>query len=322
MISGLSNWRLTIRREGDHVILLRAATCDKRAVLPDELFGLPVTVLADHALAPNARPVEGEQVTLTCGRPGESWDNRQLESLTLPAHLTKIEEYALYGCRTLHTLYLQDQIDHWGGGSLMNCRALQKLILTRTGERHSQSLAFLCGEIHEELQVTIRETDGTETRLIFPEFVELYEENFPAHHFDYFISGGGHPYHHVFRDKQLHLRDYDSLWEKYLREEHDPACALRLACCRLRWPTDLSAWAAAQYWRYLHQHREAALLAQLYARDTAGLTLLLEGLQPEGFLLSRLCDAARNARDTQSLALLLARQHRAAPKGTDKDFEL
>ncbi len=321
-ISGLSNWRLTVRREDDHVVILRAVTCDPKATLPDEVLGLPVTVLGDHALAPNARPAEGEQVRITCGREGDVWDNRELTSLTLPALLTHMEQYALYGCRALQTLSLQDQIDHWGGGSLMNCRALRKIILTRTGERHSQALAFLCGELHDKLEVTIRETDGGETRLIFPEFTEAYEENCPAHHFDFKIYGGGHPYHHVFRDKQLHLRDYDSLWDKYLREEHEPDQALEVACCRLRWPTDLSAAAAASYRRYLRSRPEEALLWALALGDTAGLTLLLDELQPSPALLNRLCDAARGRQNTQALALLLERQHRLSPKGRDKNFDL
>ena len=44
-IPGSGNWRLTLRREAEGVTILRAATCDRRAVLPDTLFGLPVTAL-------------------------------------------------------------------------------------------------------------------------------------------------------------------------------------------------------------------------------------------------------------------------------------
>ncbi len=321
-IPALSNWQLTIRRERDHIVILRAVTCDKKAVLPDELFGLPVTVLEDHALAPNARPIAGEQVCLTCGRQGDSWDNRFLRELTLPAPLTQVRDYALYGCRELHTLTLHDRVEQWGGGSLMNCRALRRICLSRVGERWSQALSFLCGELHDQLTVDITEIDGARWRLIFPDFIEEYEENCPAHHFDYKIYGGGHPYHFVFRQKQLFLRDYDGLWGKYLREEHDPACALALACCRLHWPKELSAAAADQYWRYLEQHPAEALHLQLEETDTAGLILLLDGLQPDPALLSALCDRARAQQNTQALALLLERQHRAAPKGLAKDFDL
>ena len=321
-IAGLSNWKLTLRREEDHIAVLRAVTCDRKAALPDRLWGLPVTVLGDHALAPNARPVEGEQVRITCGREAGEWDNRNLTHLTLPAYLTDVENYALYGCRNLITLHLHDRIDRWGGGCLMNCRQLRELHITRVGETHGDALAFLCDELHEELAVTIHSVDGTETRLLFPEYAEIYEENVPNHHFDYHIHGGGHPYHHVFRANQLDLRVYDGLWDKFLREEHEPDAALRLAWNRLRWPTDLTQWAERQYWDYLLGRKEQALLYQLTQRDVFGLKLLLEGLQPEPDLLHRACEAARERGCTEALALLLERQHKAEPTGFDKDCDL
>ena len=61
-ISGLTNWRLAVKREESGVTILRAVTCDENAVLPDELFGLPVTHLSDRALAHGAKPAEGEEV--------------------------------------------------------------------------------------------------------------------------------------------------------------------------------------------------------------------------------------------------------------------
>ena len=321
-IAGLSNWKLTLRREENHITVLRAVTCDTKAALPDQLWGLPVTVLGDHALAPNARPVEGEQVRVICGREAGAWDNRNLTHLTLSVHLTDVEDYALYGCRSLRTLRLSDRIDRWGGGCLMNCRELRELHLTRVGETHGDTLAFLCDELHEELTVTIRSVDGTETRLLFPEYAEVYEENVPNHHFDYHIHGGGHPYHHVFRAKQLDLRVYDGLWDKFLGEEHEPDAALRLAWNRLRWPADLTQWAEKQYWDYLQGRKEQVLLYQLTQRDVLGLKLLLEGLQPEPDLLHRACETARQAGFTEALALLLERQHKAEPVGFDKDFDL
>ena len=321
-IAGLSNWKLTLRREENHITVLRAVTCDTKAALPDQLWGLPVTVLGDHALAPNARPVEGEQVRVICGREAGEWDNRNLTHLTLPVHLTDVEDYALYCCRSLRTLRLSDRIDRWGGGCLMNCRELRELHLTRVGETHGDTLAFLCDELHEELTVTIRSVDGTETRLLFPEYAEVYEENVPNHHFDYHIHDGGHPYHHVFRAKQLDLRVYDGLWDKFLGEEHEPDAALRLAWNRLRWPADLTQWAEKQYWDYLQGRKEQVLLYQLTQRDVLGLKLLLEGLQPEPDLLHRACETARQAGFTEALALLLETQHKAEPVGFDKDFDL
>ena len=70
-ISGIGNWRLTVRRETEGVTILRAETCDARAILPERLAGLPVTALGDHALAPGGgREAEGEALLVTCGAPG------------------------------------------------------------------------------------------------------------------------------------------------------------------------------------------------------------------------------------------------------------
>jgi len=320
-IYGSSNWKLTIRREKDHVVILRAVTCDARAQLPEELFGLPVTVLGDHALSPTAKPVSGEEVRIQWGQEGE-WDNRNLLDLTLPAALTDVQNYALYGCRSLHTLRLSDGIKRWGGGCLMNCRALKTLHLTRVGEKQGETLAFLCGELQDELDVTIYGTDGSVTRLLFPEYMEEFEENIPHHQFDYRIQGGGFPYHHTFPGKQLSLRAYDDLWEKYRGTQTEPDAAMRLAYYRLRWPAELGDAAEAQYTAYLRQNGEAVLLWQLSQRDGAGFSLLLQKLEPEEAILHRACEHARQESNTEALALLLERQRKAAPRGFDMEFDL
>ena len=320
-IYGSSNWKLTVRRESDHVMLLRAVTCDTHAALPDELFGLPVTVLGEKALAPTAQPVSGEELCIRCGREGD-WDNRNLQELTLPEPLTEVQNYALYGCSNLRTLHLTDRIRRWGGGCVMNCRSLRRIHLTRIGQKQGESLAVLCGELSDELDVTIREADGGEARLLFPEYAELFEENVPHHQFDYHIDGGGFPYHHTFPGKQLSLRSYDGLWAAYRSTQTEPDTAMRLAYYRLRWPLELSERAEAQYLAYLQQHTEAVLLWQLTQRDTVGLTLLLGRLEPEEAVLHRVCEQARQLGDTAALALLLERQRKAEPRGFDRDFDL
>jgi len=321
LVQGESNWKLIVRRESDHMVILRAQTCDLRAVLPDRLFDLPVTVLGDHALAPSASPVTGEQVQILCGREGD-WDNRNLQDLTLPAFLTDVENYALYGCRSLRTLRLHDRVDRWGGGCLMNCRELRAFHLTRVGEKQGESLAVICGELTDELDVTIHGPDGAEARLLFPEYAELFEENIPHHQFDYHIQGGGFPYHHAFPGKQLSLKAYDDLWENYRSTQTEPDAAMRLAYYRLRWPAELSEQAEQQYIAYLRQNVETVLLWQLTQRDTIGLNLLLGECKPEEAALHRACEQARQAGYTEAVALLLERQRKAEPRGFDLSFDL
>lgn len=317
-----SNWRLWIRRESDHIVLLRAESGDECATLPDTLFSLPVTELFDHALAPEAAPISGEEVLLTCGAAPEEYNNRSLKELSLPKTLRKVGDYAFFNCRSLTTLKLYDSVTSWGGGVLMNCRELHRFHLTRLNDTQGESLAYLVGELPNELHVTIENADGSSYRLLFPDFIELYEENCPAHHFDYNIYGAGHPYHFVFREHSLSLASYDELFPAMLRVEHDPAAALRLAWWRIRTPYGLTEKAKAMYLAYLAAHEEAALGLPLEEQDSEGLSLLLSLLAPARDSLSAALGIARERQFTEASALLLEAQHRLCGTGMNKTFDL
>ena len=311
-ISVLSNWRLRYRLEGEGVTLLRAATCDEDAVLPDELFGLPVLRLSDRCLAPGAAEAEGEDVLLVCGAPTTDFDNRRIRRLTLPRPLRSVGDYAFLNLRAMETLCVYDELQGVGGACFMNCRAFSRLELTRTSNAQGPALAAIVSALPQELTVTLRGA-GEELRLVFPEYTERYEENSPARHFDFKIGGAGYPYHIVFRSRRLELTDYDALFPGMLAVEHEEDTALRLAFCRLRWPVGLSEKARGMYRAYLEKHRVETLLYALGTRDMEGLRLALTlgGLTREE--LAKALDAARAASYTEAAAALLERQHRLFP---------
>ena len=323
-VSGVNNWKLTVRREAEGITILRAVTCDARAALPEELWGLPVTALGDHALAPNAPAVPGEAVQITCGPlPGEDgWDNHGLKELTLPRHLRRVEDYALLNCDALERLRLWDGVQFWGGGALMNCCQLHALHLTRIGEEQGESLAYFADELSRELDVTVVTETGETMRLLFPEYLEVYEENCPAHHFDYNIYGAGYPYHHCFRRKRLPVKDYDGLWRGYLAMEHGTAEAVRLAFWRVRYPVELTEVAEKEYLAYLRSHTPQAVDWLLSERDMGGLSFLLERTEPDRDTLAAACQQAREAGAAEAVALLLEEQHRRFPAGGKKKFDL
>ncbi|MDO4315811.1 MAG: hypothetical protein Q4C45_08530, partial [Oscillospiraceae bacterium] len=163
---------------------------------------------------------------------------------------------------------------------------------------------------------------GGGARLIFPEYVEVYEENCPAHHFDYNIYGAGYGYHHCFYQKKLSLKAYDELWRPMLGMEYDPDCALRLAWWRLRYPAELTEQAEANYLTYLQAHALDAARWRLAERDAAGLRFLLERTEWTREALAAACDLARAQESPEALALLLEEQHRRFPRGADKSFAL
>ena len=322
-VSGVSRWRLTVRREGDEVTILRAVTCEEDAALPEMLWDLPVTALGDHALTPGAGAVPGEEVLVACGPlpPDAQWDNRNLRELTLPTSLERMGDYALFNCASLKKLCLGDGVQSWGGGAIMNCRSLDTFRVDCTG-REGELLAYFAGELPGELDVELRRGGETAARLIFPEYVEVYEENCPAHHFDYQIRGAGYGYHHCFDRRRLDLPAYDGLWSGLLSMEHEADQALRLAWWRLRYPLELSPRAEGAYLTYLRAHGTEALALLVGQGDAAGLTFLLERIEPDGETLSAACAHARALRATGCLAVLLEAHHRQAPGGPARSFDL
>lgn len=323
-ISGSSNWKLIIRRESDGITILRAETCDKKAALPDELFGLPITVLGDHALAPSGFDTNGEEITITCGplSADAEWNNRKLRELTLPSGLKQIMSYALMSCYGLRVLRLHDGIQSWHNGSLMNCHELNTFHITRVSQEQGETLEYINRTISHELDVTITETDGQMSRLLFPEYIEFFEENWAARNFDINIEGGGYPYHHCFRDKQIQMIDYDGLWRKFLGREHDKSCALRIAWWRLRYPVGLGQSAKQDYLEYLQNHSADAVRWLLNEKDNSGLLFLLQTANVDKDTLADACAIAREMRETEALAILLEEQHKRFPVGANKSFDL
>ena len=321
-ISGLTNWRLTVRREKNGVTILRAVTCDENAALPDEIFGLPVTGLSDRALAHGAKPAEGEEVTVLGGAEGADWDNRNITALTLPRGLQSVGDYAFMNLRRMETLRFFDGVRTFGSASFMNCRLFSRVELTRVSHEQGPALASLVQSLPQELDVTIHRADGATLRLIFPEYFENYTENSPAHHFELKIVGGGYAYHGVFRAKKLVAADYDALWRDYVAAEHEEESALRLAFYRLRWPAELSDRAREQYASHLRMNLREALCFALHERDAHGLRLLLELGVPDANALEFALNESRALRFTEATALLLEQRRKTPGTGKTKKFEL
>lgn len=321
-VRGESDLLLTCREAEDGVCVAQVRSAGGAVILPAELLGRPVTELGPHAFSPDRPETAGIAVRVSCaGGVLRQADNRALTDVTLPRTLRRVGDYAFYNCTGLHTLRLWENGIRWGGAALMNCAELYNLFLRRTGADFG-TLRYFADELTRELDVTVTDDQGGELRLIFPEYLENYEENAPAHHFDYVLTGAGYPYHHCFRGDSFSPLDFDGLWETFLRTEHDDGAALRLSWWRLRRPLGLERPAAARYLAYLAAHADAVLAWLLERRDGAGLKWFLTAARPDRAALTHACAYARDGGAADAQALVLEELHRRFPARREKSFDL
>lgn len=322
-IPGCGNWRIRYEQKNSGIAILRAETCDAEAVLPEELLGLPVTELGDYALAARDQGTRGAKLEMIGRRTDQEaeWSNRRMRSLRLPCGIRRIGNYAFMGAFYMERFEFCDEPVEWGVSPFMNCMALHEIIVNRPGEDQG-GLAKICGETDRELDVQIRDASGMRARLLFPEYAEIWEENTPARQFDHTTDGAGYPYHHVFRDRRLHWKDYDGLWEKSRERGGIEDVLTRLAWFRLRWPEGLEEQRRRAYLEYVTENRERLMRWVLENGDGTDLSRLLEIVVYTPQQLREGCDFARESGEVQSLAVLLSRLRGEQPAGRRKRFEL
>lgn len=277
----------------------------RRVELPETIEGRRVVALAARAFSPR-----GDE---------EMAAARSLRAVSLPRYLERVGDYAFYNCTELQALELYDTTQHWGVGCLMNCRALGRIELKACAP-HSTALYYFAQELSRELDVSVYDAGG-DLRLIFPEFSEDYENNDPAHHFDFRLYGAGYPYHEAFWEKELSLSLFDGAWSGMLRRGHDENCALRLAWYRLRFPRGLAPAAEKQYRTYLSDRCGALLLWALRA-GREELKAALTAFPPQRENLTAALESARREGMHEQVALLLDEQHRRFGASVRKSFDL
>lgn len=320
-VSGISNWILTYKEDGDEIAVLRALTCDTAAVLPETVSGKKITRLASRALAVSDYDPSGDTIRITCGNAKNSFDNRSLRELTLPASLKACGNYTFSNCRKLETLRITDSIESIGAGSFMNCISLKRLDVKRSGSVQGPAVYEIVSELTRELEVRIIAESGTESRYIFPEYREIRVENEPTHFFSYAIEGAGYPYHSVFNRKQFSPCDYDRLWTRYISSDCEEDTAVRLAWLRVRYPDGLSDEARAGYLTYLDAHTDILFSNIIRERDIQGIRLILRDCRLTRESLGRAREKAASDNFTEATVVLLEKLHELFPS-RNRNYEL
>lgn len=220
-------------------ILTPGAAC----VIPESLGGMPVTELADRAMA-----------------------GQTVKEVYLPKTLRRIGRYAFYNCECLQILHFHAVTREVGGGVFNGCTNIREIYIHMEEDEQSALRDFVT-EITARLTVhyILPDSNGGEweaARLIYPEYYDEAIENTPARNLSSAIHGSGQKYRYSFGDRKVQFDRYDKIFEKEVIEE-PVALAAEIAINRLMFPHGLSENAKAQYEAFLGKELFEVMLVNL-----------------------------------------------------------
>lgn len=260
----------------DTVRLLRVYTNGGVFHVPEQIEGKKVTVIGAYCFA-DAEHIQGYEL-----REALSGDYPQnygrisalageaIEKLCLPDSVRTIEDLAFYNCRALASLEMGAGIQQLGSDVFMNCSALEEIVL-RCGVEEASGVNIVLSRISTEILVHFLGGEATtEAKLLYPEYLESYDEIAPAHIFGRNITGEGFRARQLFADGIVQITRYDEMFDKIAAEESS-LTAGKLALLRLLYPVGLSIGNKEQYQSHVRQN--ALTLAKYYVERRDLITL-------------------------------------------------
>ena len=163
----------------------------------------------------------------------------EIEEIEIPQGIEILGKYTFYGCRSLKTLKLFDDVKEIGGGSFTGCSSLRNLVMFLKEDGIS-CIKDVVSETFHEMYVSIVFLNTDErAELIFPEYYEEGVENTPARILETHFHGCGYKYRQCFTDKKVDYKRYDSLFSTALVYEKEEIL-IPMAVGRLLYPYQLA----------------------------------------------------------------------------------
>lgn len=241
------------------VRLLRVYAKDGMVVIPDEIEGCPVTEIGAYCFSDAERlPEHGVKETTYSDQEFDAASFQRiagpvLEFLDLPDQITEIQDFAFYNCRQLRRLQVGKETKRIGSDIFMNCQSLQT-IEVRCGVRESSGVAAMLQQFSSEIVVHfLGNTQGAEVKLLYPEYMESYDEIAPAHIFGRHITGEGFRARQLFDGGVVQMERYDAMLDKLAAEENGQTVG-RLSLFRLLYPEALRKEKQEEYERQLRRN--------------------------------------------------------------------
>lgn len=262
--------------------ILRVYATDGIIVIPEQLEGHFVMEIGAYCFSDTERlPDVSIRETVIQNEERDSMHfhlvaGSDLESLVLPDCVVEIKDFAFYNCRMLQKLQLGQKTRKIGSDVFMNCTSLQKIEI-RCGVEEASGVAMILQQISTEIVIHFMGSpQGSEAKLLYPEYSESYDEIAPAHIFGRNITGEGFRARQLLENGVVQLERYDGILDKVAVEESGLTIG-KMALLRLLYPVALRQEKQTEYEKQLRLH--ALETAQYYIdlRDLGILQKMCEG---------------------------------------------
>ncbi len=296
------------QKEEDGICILRCYGVSSRVDIPGSLEGTPVIGIASYAFAKEMEqePPHVGGLPCICGE--------DLEELYLPDTIKRLGRYVFYNCIHFRKLSFYSNISYIGAGAFTGCGQLSSLACYQKDGK--SCLREILQDLKQYVSVGCYSIEGTDDklayRLAYPGFFEEAVENTPARIISTQTHGMGIQYRNAFRDTQVMLQEYDSLFETGKYNIEFPVL-VDLAVSRLRYPYGLEEDAKARYSCWLREHMEEAAVLLLGQEDLTDLKWLAGEFAGSREELERMLHAAASREDTAALSQLMHTMHERFP---------
>lgn len=148
-------------KKGNSAVIRRCFSRDTKAVIPEEIDGLPVTEIGAYAFSAHldeaAFQKELAEGKIRISRSVFEEENlpvldAKLEEIVFPLSVVRVGRYCFYNCDHLKKLSFGDGLKDWGSGVFTGCHHIRSIRMAVSGDGSSM-LKDMLDEIREELCV-------------------------------------------------------------------------------------------------------------------------------------------------------------------------
>lgn len=235
--------------------------------------------------------------------PFEYSERRDLIRAEFPRSLKMIGAHAFYNCRSLAEIMFRTSGTDIGDGAFKNCRRLKKISIEKNTDDLKMLKAILV-DVNQESEVDLIYADG-HARVVFPYYIDNYEENTPARIVMHVSEGAGTMYRECIYSGDLDYKAYDALFSKELNLDiYDSAVAI--AVNRLTFPYRLTGAAEGLYRDYLKKNVKEIIGKYMSEKNIKGINDIINLDMIDKEACESLIEDAREKGETEALCVLLS----------------